>query len=71
MRCAIRYYLYNLKNVKNTHGGVLILVKLQVSAYNFTKINIPTWVFFKFLNFTNGTISRNAPRIWYPVMKNN
>ena len=26
MRCAIWYYLYNLKNVKNTHGGVLILV---------------------------------------------
>ena len=22
MRCAIRYHLYNLKNVKNTHGGV-------------------------------------------------
>ena len=25
MRCAIWYYLYNLKNVKNTHGGVLIV----------------------------------------------
>ena len=29
MRCVIWYHLYNLKNVKNTHGGVLILVKLQ------------------------------------------
>ena len=29
MRCAIWYHLYNLKNVKNTHGGVLILAKLQ------------------------------------------
>ena len=29
MRYAIWYHLYNLKNVKNTHGGVLILVKLQ------------------------------------------
>ena len=29
MRCTIWYHLYNLKNVKNTHGGVLILVKLQ------------------------------------------
>ena len=28
MRWAIWYHLYNLKNVKNTHGGVLILVKL-------------------------------------------
>ena len=24
--CMIWYYLFNLKNVKNTHGGVLILV---------------------------------------------
>ena len=23
-----RYYLHNLKNVKNTHGGVLLLVKM-------------------------------------------
>ena len=28
MFCAIWYHLYNLKNVKNTHGGVLLLVKL-------------------------------------------
>ena len=26
MRCAI-FYLYSLKNVKSTHGGVLLLVK--------------------------------------------
>ena len=30
MHCAIWYHLYNLKNVKNTHGG-LTLVKLQAS----------------------------------------
>ena len=42
--CAISYHLYNLKNVKNTHGGVLILVKLQAEACNFTKINTPPWV---------------------------
>ena len=29
MRCAIWYHFYSLKNMKNTHGGVLILVKLQ------------------------------------------
>ena len=29
VRCAIWYHLYNLKNVKTTHGEVLILVKLQ------------------------------------------
>ena len=48
MRCVIWYHLYNVKNVKNTHGGVLILVKLQPSACNFTKINSPSWVFFAF-----------------------
>ena len=48
---AIWYHLYNLKNVKDTHGGVLILVKLQASACNFTKINTPPWVFFTFLKF--------------------
>ena len=49
VRCTIWYHLYNLKNVKNNHGGVLILVKLQTSACNFTKINTPPWVFFTFL----------------------
>ena len=48
MRFAIWYHLYNLKNVKNTHGRVLILVKLQAEACNFTKINIPLWLFFTF-----------------------
>ena len=32
VRCSIWYHLYNLKNVKNTPRGVLILVKLQASA---------------------------------------
>ena len=27
--CAIWYHLYNLKKVKNSHVGVLLLVKLQ------------------------------------------
>ena len=30
--CVIWYHLYNLKNVKNTHGGVLLLVKLQAKG---------------------------------------
>ena len=37
--------------------------KLQASAYNFTKSITYTWVFFKFLNYTNGTKSRNASQI--------
>ena len=49
MRCAIWYHLYYFKNVKNTDRVVLILVKLQAEACNFTKINTPLWVFFTFL----------------------
>ena len=52
--CAIWYHLYNLKNLKNTNGGVPLLVKLQASACNFTEINTPPRVFFSFLNCTNG-----------------
>ena len=48
MRCAIWYHLCNIKNVKNTNGGVLILVTLQVKACNFTKIDTPPRVFFTF-----------------------
>ena len=32
MSCAIWYHLHNLKTAKNTHGRVLLLVKLQASA---------------------------------------
>ena len=32
MRCAIWHHLHNLKNVKHTHGGMLLLVKLQASS---------------------------------------
>ena len=31
--CAVWYNLYNLNNVKNIHGGVLLLVKLQASGF--------------------------------------
>ena len=54
MRCAIWYRLYNLKNVKNTHGRALLLVKLQA------KSNIPPWVFFMFFKLYK----------WYPITQN-
>ena len=57
MRWAIWYHLYNFKNVKNTHGEVLILVKLQASACNFTEISTPPWVFFRFFKLY----------IWYQI----
>ena len=34
MRCTIWYHVYKLENVKNTHGGVLILVKLQADVFH-------------------------------------
>ena len=49
---------YNLKNMKNTHGGVLLLVKLQADP-KFTKSNTPPWVFFTFLNCAYGTNRAN------------
>ena len=65
MRRSIWYHLNNLKDVKNTHGRVLLLVKLHA------------WVFFMFLTLfhrccsrlLNGTKSRNASHLvkmeWY------
>ena len=47
MRCTIWYHLYNLKNMKNTHGGVFLLVKLEDLACNFTKSNGRFFRFFK------------------------
>ena len=48
VRCAIYYHMHHLKNGKNTHGGVLLLVELQAEAYNFDKSKTPPWVFFTF-----------------------
>ena len=45
MLCAIWYHLFNFKKVKNTHGGMTLLVKLQTY---FTESNAPLWVFFMF-----------------------
>ena len=43
--CTIWYHLYNFKNLKNTHEGV---VEFQASPCNFGKINTPPQVFFTF-----------------------
>ena len=42
MLCAIWYHFYNIKNVKKTYGGELLLGC-------FAKINTFPWVFFTFL----------------------
>ena len=33
MLCAIWYHLYNSKNVKNTHGGLILFAMLQDEAF--------------------------------------
>ena len=53
MHCAIWYHFYSLKNVINTHGGVLISVKLTLLHGCFSR----------FLNCPNGTKSLNASHI--------
>ena len=58
MHCAIWYHLHNLKNVKNTHGGVLILKPTTL-----LKLTFLHGYFSRFLYCTNGTKSCNAPHI--------
>ena len=63
VRCAIWYLSYNLKNVKNTHGRVLLLVKLQALACNLLKVTFLHGCFSRFLNCGRGTKLRNAPHV--------
>ena len=53
MRCAIWYHLNNFKNVKNTHGGVLLLLKVTLLQGFFSRI----W------NCANGIKSQKASHI--------
>ena len=50
--CAIGYHLHNLKNVKDTYGGMLPLVKLQAEARNLTACNTQPWTYFMFLKLS-------------------
>ena len=49
------------KNVKNTHGGVLFLVKLQTSR------STPPRVFSRFLNCLNGNKSRKESQMYLQI----
>ena len=55
MGWAIWYQLHKLKNVKNIHGGVLLLVKVTLLHGCFSG----------FLNCTNGTKSRKTSLFTY------
>ena len=61
--CAMRNHLYNLKNVKNTHSAVLLLVNLQPETL--LKLTLFHGCFSRFLICTNGTKSRKASHLHY------
>ena len=50
--CAIRYHLYNSNNLKNTYGGVLLLLKGYLRCKTMTSQNVSSEpqvkIFFKF-----------------------
>ena len=54
VHCAIWYDLHNLKNVKNTHGGVLILA---------LKLTLLHWCFSRSLHCTNDTKPSNVSQM--------
>ena len=59
IRCAIWYHLYNVRNVRNTHGGVLLLAKLLL-----VKVTFLYGCFSRFSNCTHyGTKPRKTSQI--------
>ena len=56
--CAIWCHINNLKNVKDTHEGVLLLIKLQAEAYNFSKVALLHGCFFHVFNIVLVVASR-------------
>ena len=59
VRCVIWYHLYNLKNVKNTQGEVLLFVK----PATLLKVSLLHGCFSLFLNCTNATKSLKASQM--------
>ena len=49
MRCAIWYHLQNFKKREKHLWRSATFIKVAGLGYNFTKSNIPPWVFFTFL----------------------
>ena len=67
MLCVIWYHLHNLKNVKNTNGGVLLFVMLQ----GFTKNNIPPGVSLQVFKIIQMIPNRSNRLIWQRCCQNN
>ena len=60
--CNNWYYLCNLKNVKNTHWGMLLLEKFQISVV-LLKVTLLHGCISSFLNRTYGTKSPKASHL--------
>ena len=67
MRFAICYHLCNFKNVKNTHGGVLVDCKFTLALISIHGC------FSRFLNCTKSTKSRKASQtnfVYFSMLSN-
>ena len=56
--------------MKNTHGGVLLLVKLHVNSSTLLKVTLLQGLLSRFLNCTNGTKLRKASQILGHLLNN-
>ena len=54
-----------LKNVKNTHGAVSLLVKCRLKYATLPKVRLLQRFFSRLLNCTNSTKSRKVPQMIY------
>ena len=66
MRCAIWYHLYHLRNMKNTHGGVLLLIKLTTLL----RVTLLHRCFSRFLNCTCSKTIYEKPKVSIQIIKN-
>ena len=60
MRCTTWHHLYNLKSMKNTHGGVLLLLKLPATLLKVTLLHS---FFSGFLDCAKDTKSRKTSQL--------
>ena len=52
-------------NLKNNHAGVLLLLKLQAEAYDFTKRVTLPWMFFAFFKLCKWyQIAQSVTNVW-------
>ena len=53
-----------IKNMRNTHGGVLLLVSCRLQSSTLLKVTLLHGCFSCFLNCTSGTKLHNTSHLW-------